>query len=111
MNARVARLVRVFGEGPAYSIAAAVVFAVVWGPRLTRSFWVDEAGTFWMAHEGLVRALQKTWHWPGQSLLYSAIASLFCIGGTPAREIVLRVPSLIGIAAAAYFVYRIAEER
>ena len=76
-----------------------------------RSFWVDEAGTYWMAHEGLIRAIQKTWHWPGQSILYSVIASLFCFDTSPLRDVLLRVPSIIGIAGAAYFVYRIAERR
>jgi hypothetical protein len=83
--------------------------AIVWGPLLRRSFWVDEAGTFWMAHEGWWQAIRKTSHWPGQSLLYAAIESFFCIGGPPWREFLMRVPSLIGVGAAAYFLYRIAE--
>jgi hypothetical protein len=78
---------------------------------LTRSFWVDEAGTFWMVHEGAIRAVQKTWHWPGQSILYSVIASFFCFDGSPWRDALLRIPSLVGIAAAGYFLYRIAERR
>jgi hypothetical protein len=82
---------------------------MVWIPLLRRSFWVDEAGTFWMVHEGWWRAIQKTLHWPGQSLLYAAIESFFCIGGSPWRELLMRVPSVIGIGAAAYFLYRIAE--
>ena len=89
----------------------ALLIAAVWTPRLLRSLWVDEAGTFWMAHEGLVRAVQKTLHWPGQSVLYSAIISLFCFDGTPFRDAVMRVPSVVGIAAAGYFLYRIAEAR
>jgi hypothetical protein len=72
---------------------------------------VDEAGTFWMVHEGAIRAVQKTWHWPGQSILYSVIASFFCFDGSPWRDALLRIPSLVGIAAAGYFLYRIAERR
>jgi len=64
-----------------------------------------------MAYQGPIRAVQKTWHWPGQSLLYSAIASIFCFDGSPLRDFLLRIPSLIGIGVAAYFVYRIAERR
>jgi mannosyltransferase len=88
-----------------------ILFAVVWVPLLSRSLWWDEAGTYWMAHEGLIRAVQKTMHWPGQSLLYAAIASVFCFDGTPARDLLLRIPSLLGIFGATYFLYRIAEER
>jgi hypothetical protein len=105
----IGRRLEAFGNGPALPIATALLFAVVWGPRFARSFWVDEAGTFWMVHEGLIRAVQKTWQWPGQSILYSAIASLFCFDGAPLRDFLLRIPSLIGLAAASYFLYRIAE--
>ena len=105
----IGRRLEAFGNGPALPIATAILFAVVWGPRFARSFWVDEAGTFWMVHEGLIRAVQKTWQWPGQSILYSAIASLFCFDGAPLRDFLLRIPSLIGLAAASYFLYRIAE--
>ncbi|HTP89801.1 MAG TPA: glycosyltransferase family 39 protein, partial [Bryobacteraceae bacterium] len=89
----------------------ALLFVAAYGPRLARSLWVDEAGTFWMAHEGLMPAIRKTLHWPGQSVLYSAIASLFCLDGTPFRDELLRVPSLAGIAIGAYFLFRIAESR
>ena len=95
--------------GRALPLATAALFAVVWGPRFARSFWVDEAGTFWMVREGLFSAVRKTWHWPGQSILYSAIASFFCFDGTALRDVLLRIPSLLGIAAAAHFLYRIAE--
>ena len=108
---RVRRWLDGFACGRALPVTAAIFFAIAWGPRLTRSFWVDEAGTFWMAHEGMVRAVQKTWHWPGQSILYSVIASFFCFDGLPWRDALLRIPSLIGIAAAGYFLYRIAEHR
>jgi hypothetical protein len=107
----IGRRLEAFGNGRALPVATAILFAVVWGPRFARSLWADEAGTFWMAHEGVIRALQKTWHWPGQSLLYSAIASFFCFDGTPWRDFLLRIPSAIGIGAAAYFLYRIAERR
>jgi hypothetical protein len=94
----------------AWWIALATVILLVWGPRLGRSFWVDEAGTWWMAHDGPIAAIQKTWHWPGQSLLYSVIASLFCLQTGPFREFVLRMPSLFGIGVACYFLYRLAEK-
>src|SRR5581483_7355454 len=91
-------------------IAFGLCVCLLWGPRLLRSFWVDEAGTWWMAHDGPILALQKTWHWPGQSLLYSMLASFFCLQAGPLREITLRIPSLIGMAIAGYFLYRMAEQ-
>lgn len=88
-----------------------VLMAAVWLPMVLRSFWVDEACTYWMVDEGLVRAIQKTWHYPGQSPLYAAIASLFCFNGSPVRDEILRIPSLIGVAIAAYFLYQLGEKR
>ena len=97
-------------RGPLTVLLSLLVVAV-WLPLLTRSLWVDEAGTFWMAHEGVIRAVQKSLHWPGQSLLYSAIASLFCFDGTPFRDALLRIPSVIGIAVATWFLYWFAEKK
>lgn len=87
----------------------ALLLVCTWGPRLVRGFWVDEAGTFWMSHEGPLAAIHKTLAWPGQSILYSVIASLFTLSGGPLREIVLRIPTLAAMVAASYFVYRLAE--
>src|SRR5436853_5984735 len=64
-------------------ILFSVLLVLVWGPRMFRSFWIDEAGTFWMAHEGFLSAIHKTWNWPGQPVLYSGIASLFCLSNGP----------------------------
>src|SRR4051812_31507975 len=71
-----------------------VLVSLVWGPRLLRSFWVDEAGTYWMAYKGPLLAIQRTWHWPGQSILYSFIESFFVVRSGALREMVLRIPSL-----------------
>src|SRR5947199_9912998 len=95
-----------FLENPAFAwTVLGILVLLVWGPRLLRSFWVDEAGTYWMAYKGPLVAIQRTWHWPGQSILYSLLESFFAVRSGPLREIVLRIPSLIGIAIAAYFQY------
>src|SRR4051794_3791694 len=70
-------------------IVLGLLVALTWGPRLFRSFWVDEAGTYWMALGGPIAAMQKTWHWPGQSVLFSVIESVFCLKGGAFRELVL----------------------
>lgn len=89
---------------------AVVILLAGWGRSLFWSFWNDEAGTYWMAHDGPIAAVARTWHWPGQSILYAAIASFFCLDHGPLREFLLRLPTLMGMIAAGYFVYRLAEE-
>jgi hypothetical protein len=80
-------------------------------PPLTRSLWVDETGTWWMAYRGPLAAIQRTFHWPGQSILFALITSFFCIDpASPWRDLVLRIPALAGAAATCYFVYRFAED-
>src|SRR5690349_17276305 len=37
-------------------IVLSVLTLLTWGPRLLRSFWVDEAGTFWMVYKGPIAA-------------------------------------------------------
>lgn len=88
---------------------AGLMLACLWGPRLLRSLWVDEAGTFFMAHGGPVAAIQITSHWPGQSILYAIIESFFIWGGSPLRDFIMRVPSIAGILIAAWFLYCLAE--
>ncbi len=92
------------------SILAAIAFLVAYARPLMRTLWTDEAGMFWTAHQGPVAAIEKTWHWPGQSILYSVITSFFCFPGSPLRDIFLRLPALLGAAAACYFLYRLAED-
>src|SRR4051812_25582127 len=88
----------------------ALAFVAAYVPPMLRSLWVDEAGMFWMARGGPVAAIQKTWHWPGQSILYAAITSLFCFEGSPFRDILLRLPALLGAAAACLILYRFAND-
>ena len=89
--------------------AALLLAAPLYVPRLLRSFWIDEAGTYWMAHEGFVAAIEKCSHWPGQSILYGALTSLFCLDTEgPWREPLLRFPSLIGIGLMLYYTSRLA---
>lgn len=77
---------------------------------LTRSLWVDETNTLWMARGGPFAAFQKTSHWPGQSILYSVLTSFFCFEGSPLRDLLLRLPALLGGIAAGYILYRFAQD-
>lgn len=95
-------------ESRYYVLAGFILILVFWGPRLFWGLWLDEAGTFWMAHEGWLSAARKCWNWPGQSILFGVIESLFC---RPGRwmEPLLRAPSVAGGIAAAFLLYRVAE--
>jgi hypothetical protein len=89
-------------------ILVAAAFCLAWAPRLTWGFWTDEAGTYWMAADGLREAVARCRAWVGQSILYGAIASFFVVPGR-FQELILRLPSLAGITVATWFTYRIAE--
>jgi len=91
-------------------IAAAVILAIVWGPSLFWSFWVDEAITCWLAHDGPLSAIVKWQHWAGHSIVYSILASPFAGASGAWREFVLRIPTIGALILAAWFVYRLAED-
>ncbi len=93
------------------NLLIALGILLAYGPPLTRSLWVDEAGTWWMAYRGALAAIQRTSHWPGQSILFAVMTSFFCIDpSSPLRDSLLRIPALLGGAAACYFMYRLAED-
>ncbi|HTP31269.1 MAG TPA: hypothetical protein VMJ75_03785 [Candidatus Acidoferrales bacterium] len=105
----VPRFLAAISGGPVFAVLLAALAVDVWMPLLFRSFWVDEAGTYWMVHEGVAQSIPKTLVFPGQSILYSIIAAFFCFDGSPLRDFLLRIPSVIGIVLAAYFLFRIGE--
>jgi hypothetical protein len=89
----------------------AIALIAAYCPPLTRSLWVDEAGTWWMAWRGPLAAVERTSHWPGQSILFAVITSFFCVDpSSPLRDLLLRIPALLGGAAACYFIYRLADD-
>jgi hypothetical protein len=83
-------------------------FLLAWLPRLHWGFWTDEAGTFWMACKGWHEAIIRTASFPGQSILYSVLESFFVSPGSW-KEPLLRVPSVLAIAASAWQLKRLAE--
>ncbi len=85
-----------------------VAFVAGWLPRLFWGFWTDETFTYWMAQGGVAAAIARCLHLPGQSVIYAAVVSLFAVRG-PYMELLLRVPSLVGIGGSLYALYRIAE--
>ena len=81
--------------------------APAYWPRLVRSFWVDEAGTYWMAQKGFWEGIERSAGYNGQSMLYSAVASWFCVPEGPWMELLLRVPSVAGLGLMLYFIARL----
>lgn len=91
----------------AYALGLLAAVGLYW-PRLLRSFWVDETGTYWMVRDGFWAAIEKCASWPGQSIAYGALASLFCKPDAAGNELLLRTPSVIGLALMLYFTTRLA---
>jgi hypothetical protein len=89
-------------------ILCAAALLLAWLPRLRWGFWTDEAGTFWMACKGWREAIGRTATWPGQSIPYSVLASFFVASGFW-KEPLLRIPSLLASAIAAWQLKRVAE--
>ena len=89
-------------------ILCAATFLLAWLPRLHWGFWTDEAGTFWMACRGWREAISRTATWPGQSIPYSVLESFFVAAGFW-KEPLLRIPSVLASAVAAWQLKRLAE--
>jgi len=89
-------------------VMTCLAVALGWLPRLRWGFWIDESATYWMSSEGWRAAIERTWNWPGQSILYSIVESFFAVHG-PWQEAVLRIPSVVAVAIAAWQVKRLAE--
>lgn len=83
-------------------------FVVTWLPRLFWGLWTDEAATFWMACEGWQESIRRVALFPGQSNLYSLIESFVTWKG-PWQEPLMRLPSVLAMAVAAWFLKRISE--
>ena len=93
----------------AYLAIAAMAVLVYWLPRLFRGFWSDEAFAYWVGRKGFAHALANTLICPTQSIVYSHIAALFAVDG-PYKEALLRIPSVLGVLAAAWLVVKLTDQ-
>ncbi|MEP6540421.1 MAG: glycosyltransferase family 39 protein, partial [Bryobacteraceae bacterium] len=73
---------------------------------MTSSFWLDETGTFLLVQGTFSEMLAKCARWVGQPTYFIALVWPFAKLPGP-QEVVLRLPSFIGLSCAAVFVYRI----
>jgi hypothetical protein len=81
---------------------------VYWLPRLARGFWVDEAGAYWIAHGGWTHVWDQLQIYPGQSVIYAYVSSLFVTDG-PRMEVLFRLPSVAGMLLVAWLLYDLTE--
>ena len=80
----------------------------LWVVPMFTSLWLDETATFWVIKDGLLKAVDRSMYWAGQSPVYYATAWLaLVLGGR--HEVVLRLPSLLALGLAAVLFYKLAE--
>ena len=89
-------------------VAGAIVVTQLWFGMISTSFWLDETGTWWIVKDGAAEAVRRSFSWSGQSPLFHLIAwfssRLFGL-----NEVALRIPSVLAMSGAVWFLYRIAE--
>ncbi len=91
-----------------YVALTTAIVAVYWLPRLFRGFWIDEAGTYWIAHNGFSGVWSNLQIYPGQSVIYSHLSSLLAYGGSY-KEALLRLPSVFGVLVSAWLLFKLTE--
>jgi len=84
-------------------ITLVILIGWVWPARL--SIWIDEAGTYWIVKDGLAQVFERSYYWSNFSPYYLVAWLAVQVGGQ--SELLMRVPSLLAMGAAAVFIYRI----
>ncbi len=76
----------------------------LWLPQLGASFWLDETGTAWLIQGDFWTAMSRSVQFQGGHTLFVVVEWLVK-QFTGLREIGLRMPSVLGMAGATYFIY------
>ena len=92
-----------------YALLSFAVICVYWIPRLAGGFWVDETGSFWIAHKGFAHVWENLQIYPGQSVVYMHLVSLFTTTG-PYKELMMRIPSVAAALVAARILHVLTEQ-
>lgn len=80
--------------------------AGLWIAPLGRSLWLDETATYWVVKDGLPTAVERASSTQPHSPLYYVLAwGALVLGG--AHEVVLRLPSVMAMAVAAFLLYQL----
>ena len=103
------RQMNVVGLRRVLAVAIVAAAAILWLPPLPSSLWHDEAGTYWTAKGGVSETVDRALRYQGQSPLYYLLVWVTLkLGG--AREIVLRLPSVLSMAVATVMVFRLGRD-
>lgn len=85
-------------------LAGATVAGVLWLPQLDSSFWLDETGTAWLTQGSLFDTMGRAVRYQGGAPLFLALEWIVRrVAGLD--EVALRLPSVLGMGAAAWFVF------
>jgi hypothetical protein len=88
------------------------IFTVCWGlyalAFLSRSLWVDETITYWVANGSFVQTFSRAYNFQGQSPLFFLIENL--VLQVSRSEIALRLPSVLFGVASIIGVFLVAEK-
>jgi uncharacterized membrane protein len=74
-------------------------------PAAINSLWLDETGTYWIAKDRLRDVFSRSYYWSNFSPYYVLAYLAIHLGGV--NELLIRMPSIICMAMAAFFIYRI----
>lgn len=89
-----------------YLLLAGLSVGFAWVLQFPSSFWLDEAGTYWIVSDGLEQAWNRSLKFQVQTPLYLVLLwPLARVWG--ASEIILRIPSGLAMAIATIGVYRL----
>jgi 4-amino-4-deoxy-L-arabinose transferase-like glycosyltransferase len=86
-------------------IAVLAAAGYLWISPLSSSLWLDETVTYWVVKDGLREAVDRALRYQQSPAYYAMLWLVVGLGG--AREIVLRLPSVIAAAGAALLLYRL----
>jgi len=83
-----------------------ILFIVFFIPTIRQSLWIDETVTYWVVKDGFWDLVYRAVHYQGQSPFYYFIVWCFIqiLGNA---EWVLRLPSLLSLILACFFLYHL----
>lgn len=89
-----------------YLFLICILFIVFFTPTIRQSLWLDETVTYWVVKDGLWDLFYRAIHYQGQSPFYYFIVWCFIqlLGNA---EWVLRLPSLLSLILACFFLYKL----
>lgn len=89
-----------------YLFLICILFIVFFTPTIRQSLWIDETITYWVVKDGFRDLFYRAIHFQGQSPFYYFIVWCFIqiLGNA---EWILRLPSLLSIIFACFFLYKL----